>query len=251
MCEENKLVLRRRNSERKRESAYRIALDNRRFEIENYWRRTTYFWTITGALFVAFGVAANSKHDRYDLGMFIVASLGLVFSLAWFFTNRGSKFWQENWEAHVDVKEDEFSGAIYKTILFSKPVNISTGQDNIRSQLHNAFNSKFIDASPYSVSRLNQIISLFCFLVWLLLFGFSLFPNGYEGSPDYIKVGCTIVTCIFLGILFINGRSSFYKDYNNCREKERQDEGRYQEEIEVASKYSYVTIGRYIGIKRK
>ncbi|PNK72626.1 hypothetical protein CEQ35_000035 [Yersinia enterocolitica] len=63
-----------------------------------------------------------SKHsekaiDNADLYLIFIASTGFVFSYGWFLVNKGSKFWQENWEFHIDRLEDEITGPLYKTVL--------------------------------------------------------------------------------------------------------------------------------------
>ncbi|WP_442906362.1 RipA family octameric membrane protein [Halomonas sp. MES3-P3E] len=43
----------------------------------------------------------------------------------WFCANRGSKFWQKNWEKHVGQLEDKVTGPLYKIILArNKPASI-------------------------------------------------------------------------------------------------------------------------------
>jgi hypothetical protein len=49
--------------------------------------------------------------------IYVVTCLGFLFSLAWYFVNRGSGAWQRNWESHVDLLEDEIMGPLYKTTL--------------------------------------------------------------------------------------------------------------------------------------
>jgi hypothetical protein len=93
-------------------AALQEARENRRFEIELYWKRAGYFWLFISAAFA--GYAALQAHQ---IIAFLLACLGLIFSLAWYFVNRGSKYWQENWELHVDLLEDSFSGPVYKTIV--------------------------------------------------------------------------------------------------------------------------------------
>jgi hypothetical protein len=85
----------------KHKEALKTALDVRKFEIELYWKRATYFWTFIAAVFVAFGAIwtrGDGGSASYGLQE-ILAGLGLVFSTAWWFVNKGSRFWQKNWEA--------------------------------------------------------------------------------------------------------------------------------------------------------
>lgn len=98
----------------KEPEALKQALDIRKFEIELYWKRAAYFWTFIGATMAGFlAIQASSAQNKQDLAV-ILACLGIVFSFAWVCVNRGSKFWQENWEKHVDVLEDEVTGPLYK-----------------------------------------------------------------------------------------------------------------------------------------
>jgi len=94
------------------------ALDIRKFEIELYWKRATYFWALIAVTFAGYFAVLGSEHieDKKYLA-YVIASVGFVFTWAWFLVNKGSKFWQENWENHVDMLEDEITGPLYKTVL--------------------------------------------------------------------------------------------------------------------------------------
>ena len=102
----------------KAKTALEHALDIRKFEIGLYWQRATYVWTLIAATFAGYFavLAAEKMVDQY-FNAYVLACVGFVFSLAWFLTNRGSKYWQENWESHVDMLEDTIAGPLYKTVL--------------------------------------------------------------------------------------------------------------------------------------
>jgi hypothetical protein len=138
-----------------RRAALEEARENRKFEIDLYWRRAAYFWVFIAA---AFGGYSTLQGDRQTIA-FLVACLGFIFSLAWYFVNRGSKFWQQNWELHVDLLEDDFAGPIYKTVVQRK-------QCRFRD---------LTGAYPFSVSKINQLLSLFVTVVWLTLIARSFF----------------------------------------------------------------------------
>ncbi len=124
----------------KAEKALELALDIRKFEIELYWKRATYFWTFIGAAFAGYALVYKTSDGDGSWLLLVFSSLGLLFSVAWYLVNRGSKFWQNNWERHVDLLEDQVIGPLYKTIAkgvgsknpltapgeYSEPVNIST-----------------------------------------------------------------------------------------------------------------------------
>jgi hypothetical protein len=97
-----------------RKEALKQALDIRKFEIDLYWKRATYFWTFIAASFAGYFVL---QKDADLANVYIVSCLGFLFSLAWYLVNRGSGAWQRNWEAHVDLLEDEIMGPLYKTLI--------------------------------------------------------------------------------------------------------------------------------------
>jgi hypothetical protein len=82
-------------------SELKIALDNRSFEIQLFWQRSNYFLVLITAL----GIGTFSIKDE------IFAALAAVFatisSFLWFRTNLGSRFWQESWEAEVEILAKE------------------------------------------------------------------------------------------------------------------------------------------------
>ncbi|AZQ09801.1 hypothetical protein [Shewanella khirikhana] len=162
------------------------ALDTRKFEIELYWKRATYFWTFIGATLAGFiAVQASSIENKTDLSV-VLSCVGFVFSFAWFCVNRGSKHWQENWEKHVDMLEDKVSGPLYKVVLTrGKP----TGK---REHLRHWMTGP----SPLSVSKINQLISLYVSLLWGILVCYSLPEFNRNADMNWFYVGV-----IFLSIL--------------------------------------------------
>ncbi len=59
-------------SDGKREKALEHALDIRKFEIELYWKRASYFWTFIGATFAGFiAIQASSSASRQDLSVML------------------------------------------------------------------------------------------------------------------------------------------------------------------------------------
>lgn len=146
----------------KREKALATALDIRKFEIDLYWRRTTYFWGLLGVAFAGY-FALKREYPVPVAQVFLITCIGLVLSLSWYLVNRGSKYWQENWEKHLDELEDEFEGPLYKTIL---------SEDMFC--LFNPFSGY-----PLSVSRINQAISLYVTAIWAGLFLRSLHQRWF------------------------------------------------------------------------
>src|SRR4051794_40275378 len=107
--------------------ALRYALDIRKFEIELYWKRATYFWTFIAAAFAAYGAIRTARPFPDQVHLSVVAAvLGLVLSVSWYCVNRGSKRWQENWENHVDMLENPVIGPLYKTVIGRPRIQEST-----------------------------------------------------------------------------------------------------------------------------
>jgi hypothetical protein len=132
-------------------AALETALDIRKFEIELYWKRAAYFWAFIAAALIGYTSTLKEGLDKTAAPVFF-ANMGFAFSFAWLCINRGSKFWQGNWEKHVDLLEDNVQGPLYKVIAFEAPRKF-----------------KILKAFPFSVSKINQIISAYVAIFWFAL----------------------------------------------------------------------------------
>ena len=152
--------------------ALAFAADIRKFEIELYWKRATYYWTFIAAAFAGYGLTFkhSAEHEPWLSALF--SSLGLVFSFAWYLVNRGSKFWQNNWERHVDLLEDLTLGPLF------------------------------------SVSKINQILSAYVCVIWTLLFLREALPISLKLSVDCFKLALVLLTVGCLVLFAWLGRSS-------------------------------------------
>jgi hypothetical protein len=186
--------------EEKAKKAFELAWATRNFEIELYWKRANYFWAFIASTFVGYFALVNAANyvtkDKFDhVEVYFIICIGFTLSIAWISTNKGSKSWQRNWEAHVDLLEDKFTGPLYKTVYSTK---------------------------TYSVSKINEIVSFMFAFVWLLLGVKYLFDqnlvNFSFGEINWF------VTCSTLGVAFAvlvmvfgHGRGNFgtrqYKMY--------------------------------------
>lgn len=141
------------------ENALKTALDTRKFEIEMYWKRATYFWAFIAATFAAYFLLLTSDKAIQIKGFTIVVSaIGYFFSLGWYFVNRGSKLWQSNWERHVDFLESEIQGPLFAYIKIPE----------------HKF-KKLSGEYPFSVSKINQLLSFMMVVFWFSTFIFSIF----------------------------------------------------------------------------
>ncbi len=172
-----------------RKKALAHALDIRKFEIELYWKRATYFWAFIGATLAGYGaVQASTIPQKADLSV-VLACFGIVFSFGWFCVNKGSKQWQENWENHVDMLEDDVIGPLYKIVL-KRPAAVGINE-HIKELI--------TGPSPFSVSKINQIISLFVTVLWLFLLYKSLLPISMNLpiNKEYVLlIGAAFASCV-------------------------------------------------------
>ncbi len=174
---------------KKMKEALKCALDIRKFEIELYWKRATYFWAFIGVIFFAYFSLYNidssiNYKPMYALGISIV---GFIFSFCWYLVNRGSKFWQENWEMHVDFLEDEIMGSLYRVV--KNPESYKW--------------HKLLDGYSSSVSKINQFLSLVITSVWIILIYVSIYQFTVVNFE--IKINLPIILAFFMTfiILFI------------------------------------------------
>lgn len=170
--------------------ALEYALDIRKFEIELYWKRATYFWTLIAATFAAYALTYKTATDHEPWLSLMFSALGLVLSFAWYLVNRGSKFWQNNWERHVDILENMTLGPLYKVVAI------------------NPGNNPLTDAAQFSVTKINQMLSLFVTLFWIILLFKSVGPIECDRELDWYKLTTIALTFFALGALWKKGRSS-------------------------------------------
>jgi len=176
-----------------KKNALEKALDIRKFEIELYWKRAAYFWTFIALTFTSYFIVLQSKEIEMvykDKLLLILSFLGLFFSLAWFFANKGSKYWQENWEKHVDLLEDDIIGPLYKTTL------------NYKYSKCDWINP--LTSYKYSVGKINQLISFSIVLLWAYIHIHQVIlmmnQKKFTSSIDYIVI---VFFCFFLIIKLV------------------------------------------------
>jgi hypothetical protein len=121
------------------------AHELRKFEIENYWKRSNYFWLFQAAAFTLTGLIYGRVGSAGGL-LLLPAGLGAITAQVGWLTARGSKFWQSNWESHVDFLEPELEGKLTQIILYQK--------DSVRS----------------SVSKVNERLYALLFFAWVAVF---------------------------------------------------------------------------------
>jgi len=181
----------RPSNKSKSEKALKYALDIRKFEIDLYWKRAAYFWAfitaITGGFFW-------TLRNGSDIHAYVFANIGFIFSLAWYLVNKGSKYWQANWEQHVDVLEDEHIGPLYTLVKCQKTFD------------KKQWNKRILNEGRYSVSKINQAISFYVTILWggfIILTVSKLIRLGYIIHPNYLSRLSDILLFIFVTILLV------------------------------------------------
>ena len=173
-------------SKKEKKEIFNLAWDSRKFEIELYWKRAVYFWAFQAvALAGYFAVLSADEFSEKNHSLFYVNCIGFITSLGWYLINKGSKSWQRHWEKIVDILEDMVIGKLHKTGTTKK---------------------------TFSVSKINQLISLFFTYMWLLNMISHLLENhiAFNESIDLkilIPLGLTIY--ISWQMFFGKGRGRF------------------------------------------
>ena len=159
--------------------AYKIASDNRKFEISNYWKRANYYWLFQAIVYTGYFYSITAENDKYlcknpeiIVGL---TCLGFLTALAWYFSNKGSKQWQKNWEDHLDILGEEITGPLYKVTSCER---------------------------TWSVSRINEIVSFFSVVAWVLL-GIKTVCSFFTYP---LLIAYLVTMCIIAGSFHFRGR---------------------------------------------
>jgi hypothetical protein len=163
-----------------------IAVDTRKFEIEHFWKRSVFFWGFIASAFVAYG----SLYKGDKMLALTVACFGFVCSVAWTLVNRGSKYWQENWEQKVGQQEH----AVLGTYFFLKR------EKRLKKGL-------WLGARRFSVSKITIALSDFTTAIWLLLMVWTVFGSTADFG-QYAKVVLFSLSLLFAVLMGYYGRIS-------------------------------------------
>ena len=176
-------------------SRLRAALNRaytvRDFEIQMYWTRSAYFWGLQVAFFATAGLIIQGILGRNELNSqlvsfgalsaFAISVLGLTSSYIWRLMLDGAKFWQDNWERHIDVLESILIGPLYRT-YFVSPENMNPSESRV---------------SITSVTDANEFITYVFVAFWLCssIGSFSLF---WATEPCWFLTPDTLICSMFL-----------------------------------------------------
>jgi hypothetical protein len=169
----------------KLKNAHKLAWETRSFEIDKFWIRTAFFGGFIALIFNSYIsiLSASQPTAIKNLDIYIIF-LGIIFSFAWLLSIWGSKRWQENWEAHIDMLEDEITGPLYKTIYCKKALRF------------------------YSVSTINEFLVYIIIVVWTIMLAVNITIAKKCNKIEWdITIGI-VITFIAVILMFIFCRSS-------------------------------------------
>lgn len=159
-------------------------IELRKFEIENFWKRTLFFWGTIAIIY-----AGYFKADITYEYKIIVPLIGLLFNIIFSLSTRGSKYWQEHWEMMAFEYEDVN--------------NITLFNGDQRETIDNNNKSVFTRPYRFSVSKLTMLLSDLSTLIWLILWIKEII---FLIKKNYLKFDCfpTMIDWYTIGIISIH-----------------------------------------------
>jgi hypothetical protein len=173
--------------------SFRAAFQTRQFEIDLFWKRSLFFWGFIAAAFVAIG----TLKDAFPVLSLLVSGFGMVCSLTWTLVNRGSKYWQEQWESKIEKFEGQVTGPLFTTREPSQQ------------------KGWWLSGRQYSVSKITIAVSDYVTLVWVcILLRQAWLSFGLPQSPQKFPHRVTVVSILvampvlYSGLVVTFGRST-------------------------------------------
>ena len=120
----------------------------------------------------------------------------MVCSCAWTLVNRGSKYWQENWEAKVERHETSVTG-----VLFAE------------EESRQSYKGRWLSGRKYSVSKLAIALSDYVFLLWVtIVAGETALLFIPSAKQPWLKQAGTILftafSIVYVVLLLVYGRKT-------------------------------------------
>ncbi|MDQ7959847.1 hypothetical protein [Flavobacterium lindanitolerans] len=129
---------------------YDKVLELRKFEIENFWKRTLFFWG-TIAIVLA-GYFSSKIEDKY---LIFISLIGVLYNIIFTLSIRGSKYWQEHWETIAVIYENKLGFDLFKS----------------ETSAYIDMKNRNVVTYPYrvSVSKLTMLLSDLTVIMWFFL----------------------------------------------------------------------------------
>lgn len=162
--------------------AYEVALDTRKFEIDLYWKRAAYFWAIAAVILGAIGLLVtnaikDNRLNSYPI-LFMLETLsciGFIVTKAWQYVNLGGKFWQVNWELHVDILEEQVLFPLFRTVVTECPnqqksKNSAAEDATVEARNAGKNNDNYKKLTPvFSPSKVNEYLGRFINTIFIAI----------------------------------------------------------------------------------
>ena len=181
-------------TERMRSRALKEAQDIRKFEIDLYWKRTGFFWAFITVVYTAlFAVLCKYVDCPIKFSFFVpvisaLSGMGFFFSVAWHMVNKGSKFWQQNWETHVSLLERNEIGPLYDVFLTPKTTGSRWNP------------TKEFD---FSVTKVNMWASTLISILSLCICGGIIYYLIKNSANIFLSLAPVILIVIFTTLIFL------------------------------------------------
>lgn len=212
-CDEDKL-----------EKLLELSIEQRKFAIEHYWNRANYFWLFVAAFFVAYvgtlpdnkGCCGGSNDSQLEFVNLLVCVGGLFSSICWYMANRGSKYWQENWELHINTISKKLGKPIFQILM------------NPKKHWYNG-----LSYYPYSFTRVNLFLNIVIILIWGVLLGRHIYDML---ELDFLTCYCLriLVTTLFIvaavSAIYVIHHRHYLVNFIKRKIKKLEDEGGYKAE---------------------
>ncbi|WP_147296435.1 RipA family octameric membrane protein [Lutibacter oceani] len=183
---------------------YDKVLELRKFEIENFWKRTLFFW---GTIALVYAGYFKADLKEYQL---IIPLIGLLFNIIFSLSTRGSKYWQEHWETIAVLYENELGFDLFK--------------NNTQNLVNKNSKSKLTKPYRFSVSKLTMLLGDLSVLLWTILWIkeiINLFETNKlkfdfcseNSSINWFTVGVISIHLVLVGyfIIFLKNGDVYHK----------------------------------------
>lgn len=176
--------------------AFQTALQTREFEINLFWKRALFFWGFISVGFVAYWRVVESIYgkngfpdsDTLKIPLIAISVVINLFCLFFHLANKGSKYWQENWEAHIALLEPRVMGDLFMTTIKKDETCFFV------TFLKSLFCPAFL--YDFSVSKLTTFVSLIMVIAsWGMVF-YSIYIYFDNLLFAFIGIGVLIVIAV-------------------------------------------------------
>jgi hypothetical protein len=150
-------------------------------------------------------VLSCDKSNSDNFYPLLISCFGFICSVAWSLANRGSKYWQENWEniiVHIENGNKEIG------FLFSRvqPEGIEVEQNK------NKHLEWWLKKRQFSVSKLSIAISDVLIIIWLLIIFKHTEVLNYFDKINYAVLFVVLFFVVLMILATIKKENTSFKD---------------------------------------